>query len=155
MLRICTRSAVVVLCLVTLATTVAAAARSLAFITIDFPGAILTNAQGINAGGEIVGGYTDTAGRQHGFVLSGGQFQSIDVPNSRSTFARGIGPDGEIVMHRAHRVCVVVAPENGTVRKDSLRDRVDVARKVHGFKLSSAVQQNPCAGTLVVSTCAT
>src|SRR5918992_2048062 len=97
MLRICSRYAVAALCLVTLATTGAAAARSLAFITIDFPGAIATNAQGINAQGEIVGGYTDTAGRSHGYLLSGGQFQSIDVPNSRATLARGIGPGGDIV----------------------------------------------------------
>ena len=80
MLRICGRSTVAALCLTILAATGAAAGRSLAFITIDFPGAVLTNAQGINAGGEIVGGYVDTAGRQHGFLLSGGQFQSIDVP---------------------------------------------------------------------------
>jgi hypothetical protein len=68
MLRICNRCALVALCLVTLVATGAARARSLVFITIDFPGAISTNAQGINAQGEIVGGYTDTGGRAHGFL---------------------------------------------------------------------------------------
>jgi probable HAF family extracellular repeat protein len=97
MLRICNRCALVALCLVTLVATGAARARSLVFITIDFPGAISTNAQGINAQGEIVGGYTDTGGRAHGFLLTGGQFQSIDVPNARATLARGIGPGGDIV----------------------------------------------------------
>jgi hypothetical protein len=75
------------------------AERQLVFTTIDFPGAVLTNAQGINAGGEIVGAYNDagTPSRTHGFVLSGERFQSIDVPGSRATVARGIGPGGDIV----------------------------------------------------------
>jgi uncharacterized membrane protein len=75
------------------------AERALVFTSIDFPGAILTNAQGINAGGEIVGTYNDagTPSRTHGFVLSGGQFQSIDFPGARATVARGIGPGGDIV----------------------------------------------------------
>ncbi len=73
--------------------------RVLVYTAIDFPGAVLTNAQGINAGGEIVGSYNDAAvpSRTHGFVLSGGEFQSIDFPGARSTVARGIGPGGDIV----------------------------------------------------------
>ncbi len=73
--------------------------REFVFTAIDFPGAILTNAQGINAGGEIVGFYNDagTPSRTHGFVLSGGQFQTIDFPGARATVARGIGPGGDIV----------------------------------------------------------
>jgi probable HAF family extracellular repeat protein len=113
MLRICGRCAVAVLCLATAGTTGAAAGRSLAFVTIDFPGAILTNAQGINAEGEIVGGYTDTAGRQHGFLLSGDQFQSIDVPNSRATFARGIGPNGDVVGSYVAQVETTNVPAHG------------------------------------------
>jgi probable HAF family extracellular repeat protein len=113
MLRICSRSAVAVLCLVTLTSSGAAAGLSLAFITIDFPGAISTNAQGINAQGEIVGGYTDTAGRSHGFLLSGGQFQSIDVPNARATLARGIGPGGDIVGTYVAQVETTNVPAHG------------------------------------------
>lgn len=113
MLLICTRCAAAALCLVMLAVTGAATARSLAFITIDFPGAILTNAQGINAQGEIVGGYTDTAGRTHGFLLSGGQFQSIDVPDARATFARGIGPGGDIVGTYVAQVETTNVPAHG------------------------------------------
>jgi probable HAF family extracellular repeat protein len=113
MLRICSRCAIAALCLVTVATTGAGAARSLTFITIDFPGAILTNAQGINAQGEIVGGYTDTAGRSHGFLLSGGQFQSIDVPNARATLARGIGPGGDIVGSYVAQVETTSVPAHG------------------------------------------
>lgn len=67
------------------------------FTTIDYPGAVLTNAWGINPGGEIVGVYMDTAGQQHGFLLSGGQFTSIDYPGAIVTDARGISPGGDIV----------------------------------------------------------
>lgn len=71
--------------------------RSLAFTTLDFPGALLTNAQGINAGGEIVGFYTDTSGRTRGFVVSGGDYRSVDYPGARATQLRGIGPSGDVV----------------------------------------------------------
>jgi len=113
MLRICNRCALVALCLVTLVATGAARARSLVFITIDFPGAISTNAQGINAQGEIVGGFTDTGGRAHGFLLTGGQFQSIDVPNARATLARGIGPGGDIVGSYVSQVETTNVPAHG------------------------------------------
>jgi probable HAF family extracellular repeat protein len=67
------------------------------FSTIDFPGAVLTNAQGINAGGEVVGFYVDTLGKTHGFVMSGGAYRSIDYPNADATQLRGIGPSGDVV----------------------------------------------------------
>ncbi len=79
------------------AVTLASAARPSEFTSIDFPGAVLTNAQGINPGGEIVGFYVDTAGKQHGFLLSGGIFTSIDYPGALVTAARGINPGGDIV----------------------------------------------------------
>jgi hypothetical protein len=59
---------------------------------------------GINPAGHIVGVYTDGVGKQHGFLLSGGQFTTIDVPGALAgvagtlpTVARGISPTGEIV----------------------------------------------------------
>jgi hypothetical protein len=59
---------------------------------------------GINPAGDYVGVYTDGVGRQHGFVFSGGQFTTIDVPGSLvgvagnlPTVARGINPAGDIV----------------------------------------------------------
>jgi probable HAF family extracellular repeat protein len=67
------------------------------FTSIDFPGALLTNAQGINSRGDIVGWYVDTAGKQHGFELSDGDFVSIDYPGATVTDARGINRRGEIV----------------------------------------------------------
>lgn len=67
------------------------------FTSIDFPGAPFTRAFGINPGGDIVGTYRDTAGKQHGFLLSGGNFTSIDYPGAIATVARGISPGGDIV----------------------------------------------------------
>jgi probable HAF family extracellular repeat protein len=67
------------------------------FSTVDYPGAVSTNAQGINPGGDIVGFYKDTLGKQHGFLLRGGNFTSIDYPGAIATDARGISPPGDIV----------------------------------------------------------
>jgi hypothetical protein len=62
-----------------------AGAQSQTFTTNDFPGAVSTQARSVNALGEIVGWYTDSAGRTHGYVLSGGHFRSIDFPGAEST----------------------------------------------------------------------
>ena len=51
-----------------------------AFTTIDGPGSVETFAAGINASGQIVGGYFDNDGFGHGFLLSGGVFTTIDPP---------------------------------------------------------------------------
>ena len=67
------------------------------FSPIDFPGATLTNAQGINAGGDVVGFYNDAAGKTHGFIYSGGNFRSVDYPDATLTQLRGIGPSGDVV----------------------------------------------------------
>ena len=89
--------ALVVAFLCALATTVAGAGQVLVFTTIDFPGAVLTNAQGINDAGEVVGLYTDIAGKTHGFIRGGEQYRSVDFPNAGQTQVRGIGPAGDIV----------------------------------------------------------
>jgi uncharacterized membrane protein len=52
---------------------VAAEPISYRFISIDYPGAKTTNANGINASGHIVGAYVDSAGKQHGFLLVRGR----------------------------------------------------------------------------------
>ena len=86
-------------------------AQSFKFNSIDVPcsacpGGIArrTAIGGINPDGEIVGTYTDAVGKQHGFLLAGGQFTTIDVPGTLvgasgalPTVARGISPWGEIV----------------------------------------------------------
>jgi probable HAF family extracellular repeat protein len=71
--------------------------RSFVFDSIDFPGATLTQAFGINAGGEVVGLYRDATGKQHGFLWSAETFTSIDFPGAAATDARGISPAGDIV----------------------------------------------------------
>ena len=70
---------------------------SATFKSIDFPGGVLTQIQGINPEGEMVGLYVDTAGKQHGFLYRRGDFSSIDYPGAIATDARGINRDGDIV----------------------------------------------------------
>jgi probable HAF family extracellular repeat protein len=67
------------------------------FATLDVPGATLTNAQGVNQQGDVVGFFVDAAGQQHGFLRSGGQYRTIDYPNGHAISARGINDDGDIV----------------------------------------------------------
>jgi uncharacterized membrane protein len=67
------------------------------FITIDVPGATNgTIAWGINAHGDIVGHYLDSTG-QHGFLLSGGIYTTIDIAGASGTGAHGINSHGDIV----------------------------------------------------------
>jgi probable HAF family extracellular repeat protein len=67
------------------------------FISFDPPGATSTRASGINADGAVVGSYADSAGKQHGFLLSGGSFTAIDYPGAVGTAALGINSQGDIV----------------------------------------------------------
>jgi uncharacterized membrane protein len=71
-------------------------ASAFTFTTIDVPGATLTNAIGINAHGQIVGGFADAGGAFHGFLLDGGTFTTIDVPGATFTAAFGINNRGQI-----------------------------------------------------------
>ena len=65
--------------------------------TMDYPGAVSTIANGINSQGDIVGWYTDTAGKTHGFFLGRHGFVSIDYPGACRTEAWAINPAGDIV----------------------------------------------------------
>src|SRR5437762_520959 len=95
-MRVIARIAIAVACACALFAPVYAAG-TLVFTTIDVPGAVLTNAQGINLQGDIVGVFTDAAGQQHGYLRSGGQFRTIDVPGARATLSRGINDSGDLV----------------------------------------------------------
>jgi probable HAF family extracellular repeat protein len=86
--------AVIAACVCALTTATRAA---VVFTTLDFPGASLTNAQGINAQGDVVGAYMDAAGLNHAFLWSGGRYRTIDVPNAHQSIARGINDSGDIV----------------------------------------------------------
>ncbi len=73
-----------------------------AFTTIDVAGASLTQPQGINAAGNIVGWYT-LGGLTHGFLLTSDDTTTIDhldangQPDAHYTDLRGIAPNGDIV----------------------------------------------------------
>ena len=68
---------------------------------IEFPGAVTTYADFVNAAGVVVGSYVDTEGRPHGFMLNpDGSFNSIDLPkmlNLEFLFVNAINDAGVIV----------------------------------------------------------
>ena len=66
------------------------------YTQIDFPGAAVTEATGINKAGEIVGAYVDATGG-HGFLLKGGTYTTIDYPGVQFSYAEGINDKGKIV----------------------------------------------------------
>jgi uncharacterized membrane protein len=111
-MRVIARAAVAVLFGYALVAPVHGAA-TLTFTTIDVPGAVLTNAQGVNHQGDVVGVFNDAAGLQHGFLRSGGQYRTIDFPNARSTFARGINDAGDIVGSYVRQVETTSVPNHG------------------------------------------
>lgn len=76
-----------------------------AFTEIDFPGSISTQCHGINSNGDIVGrvmsveksGNGKGLVHEHGFLLSGDRFSSVDFPDSVTTDAWKITDTGDIV----------------------------------------------------------
>jgi len=71
------------------------------YTLLDYPGAIMTNAYGINNHGDIVGtyvAYVDDSYLQHGFVLSGGAYSTLNLDSfgDSGAFARGINDGGMI-----------------------------------------------------------
>jgi probable HAF family extracellular repeat protein len=66
---------------------------------LDFPGATLTEASGINDNGQVVGDYRDVNGVFHGFFWDAGQYLTIDVPfpGVTQTAASAINGIGQIV----------------------------------------------------------
>jgi hypothetical protein len=66
---------------------------------LEFPGARLTEASGVNDAGIVVGDYADAAGQFHGFVWDSGLFLTFDVPFADATLTApaGINNVGQIV----------------------------------------------------------
>lgn len=96
--RRCSRFGVLVLstfALVLVATPSWAHASSLTLL--DYPGATLTEANGINSSGAIVGSYSADGQQYHGFLWVDGRFTTVDVPNATSTWAHGVSDSGRIV----------------------------------------------------------
>jgi probable HAF family extracellular repeat protein len=50
------------------------------FRRFDVTDSLATFPYGINNHGQIVGGYFDAAGKQHGFLLEGGRYRTLDAP---------------------------------------------------------------------------
>jgi uncharacterized membrane protein len=71
------------------------------FSTIDYPGALITIARGINNKGDIVGSYpvdpTLPGGGNHGLLLRRGVFTSVDFPGHLNTIAQRITASGQIL----------------------------------------------------------
>ena len=66
------------------------------FRTIDFPGAIVTEALGLNDGGVVVGWY-EIGPSVYGFAFDVGRYRSFQYPGSLYTFAYGINLSGQSV----------------------------------------------------------
>src|SRR6185369_14251571 len=58
--------------------------------------ATLTEATGISNTGEIVGFFTDAAGKDHGFLDNNGKFTTIDVPGATLTHVLGINDNNQV-----------------------------------------------------------
>jgi uncharacterized membrane protein len=73
------------------------------FMTIDYPGAMWTNALAINTQEDIVGCHIDDATRVansigcHGYLLRQGVFTPVDYPGKYGAIASGINDAGQIV----------------------------------------------------------
>ena len=70
------------------------------FTTLDPPGAVRTQAEFLNAQGQVVGVYRDANQTRHGFIWSKGVFTTFDVPGAAAplgTVGLGINDHGEVV----------------------------------------------------------
>jgi probable HAF family extracellular repeat protein len=66
------------------------------YTKIDVPNSILTVARGINAHGDILGGYLDADGVGHDFLLRDGVFTNIDYPGGASAGGLAMNARGDI-----------------------------------------------------------
>ena len=67
------------------------------FTSLDFPGAVFTAADDINAKDQITGWYIDTSGVFHGFLLDNAAYTSITFPGAIHTSALGLNANGDVV----------------------------------------------------------
>lgn len=74
-----------------------AAAAQPRFTSFDYPGAVATSPEGINAAGDVVGFYVDSKNVQHGFLLRAGTFTSVDYPGAIATHVNSINVNGDMV----------------------------------------------------------
>ena len=109
--------------------------RGGAFTTIDFPGAVFTEAWRINELGEILGRYLNPEGKFHLFLLSNGTFTSVpDPPGAIETafgitFLGGLNRNGDIASDYCDLAPCPASPS----------DFFKFAGSTHGFLLSGGV----------------
>ncbi len=65
--------------------------------SISFPGAPVTNVNGINNSNVIVGSYYDSQYFVHGFIYSAGKYTPVNFPGAAMTEVLGINDNGDIV----------------------------------------------------------
>ena len=68
-----------------------------AIISFQVPGAVSTQALGVNDLGQIVGDFVDGMDVMHGFLDSGGIFTTLDPTGSTATTINGISDSGTVV----------------------------------------------------------
>jgi probable HAF family extracellular repeat protein len=66
-------------------------------LRLDFPGALVTDAWGINNRGSIVGSFVDSSGVLHGWLRTRGTYTQIDIPGALDTVSFGVNDRGQIV----------------------------------------------------------
>ncbi len=74
-----------------------------------------TYALAINSSRQIVGGYFDAAGNEHGFLYDADQYYPLDCPGFINSQVNGIDDDGRVVGFCDDGVTTVAAIYDGTV----------------------------------------
>src|SRR5215469_2014933 len=72
-------------------------AQSFNFQLFDVPNSASTEADNINARGDIAGFFFDHSGQQHGFFFSQSTFTQIDFPGATSTKTVGLNNRDDLV----------------------------------------------------------
>ena len=78
--------------------------------TFDPPGSTSTAPGSISPQGDIAGGYIDSSGVSHGFILDGSKYTVVDFPGAGGTVLTSLNPSGEI----SGFTCVVASCLSGT-----------------------------------------
>ena len=64
---------------------------------LSVPNTDFTGAFGIDAAGNVVGGFRDSSGATHAYIYSGGSYTTIDIPGASVTAGSAINSVGDIV----------------------------------------------------------